>query len=156
MAFISALRQVPGGALTTVYTDTNDFALGDKVMDEKGNMYVFLKGVASTIAGSWVTYDESGTSTLLAANAVGPVAVAMAATDSTSEYGFYQVYGYCAVSASDTTAADVALYIDGTAGRVDDAVVSGDLVLGASSAAADSTNVLPVMLNFPYVTNILG
>lgn len=155
MAYISNGKQVGLGALTTVYTDATKFALGEVVSDELGKQYVFLTGLDSTAAGSWVTYNESYVTALLAANAVGPVAVAMAATVG-STYGFYQIYGNCAVSASDTTAADKALYIDATAGRVDDAVVTGDLIVGACSTAADSTNVLPVFLNFPFVTDVLG
>lgn len=155
MAFISSAKQVPLGALTTVYTDTTKFSLLERVRDNLGKEYIFLTGVASTAAGSWVSFDEAGLTTLLAANAVGPVGVAMAATVA-STYGFYQIYGTCAVSASDTTAADKALFIDATAGRVDDAVVTGDLVVGAVSTAADTTNVLPVFLSFPFVTDVLG
>lgn len=156
MAYISNGKQVGLGALTTVYTDTTKFALGEIVTDQLGKQYIFLTGVASTVAGSWVTFDEAYLTTLLAANAVGPVGVAMAATVA-STYGFYQIYGHCATSASDTVAAgDVALYIDGTAGRVDDAVVAGDLVVGAFAMDADATNVLPVFLSFPFVTNVLG
>lgn len=155
MAYISNGKQVGLGALTTVYTDATKFSLGEVVSDELGKQYIFLTGVASTVAGSWVTFDEAYLTALVVANAVGPVGVAMAATVA-STYGFYQIYGNCAVSASDTTAADVALYIDGTAGRVDDAVVAGDLVVGACSTAADTANVLPVFLNFPFVTNVLG
>ena len=155
MAYISNGKQVGLGALTTVYTDATKFSLGEVVSDELGKQYIFLTGLDSTAAGSWVTFDESYVTALLAANAVGPVAVAMAATVG-STYGFYQIYGNCAVSASDTTAADKALFIDATAGRVDDAVVTGDLIVGACSTAADTTNVLPVFLNFPFVTDVLG
>ena len=51
-------------------------------------------------------------------------------------------------------AADKALYIDGTAGRADDADVSGDSIHGAFSMTADTTNVATVMLNYPFVTDI--
>ena len=40
--------------------------------------FIYLKGVASTVLGSFVTYNADDNSTaLLAANAIGPVAVAM-------------------------------------------------------------------------------
>ena len=43
--------------------------------------FVYLKGVASTALGSWVTYNAGDNSTtLLAANAIGPVAIAMSAS----------------------------------------------------------------------------
>jgi ABC-type uncharacterized transport system permease subunit len=70
--------------LTNVDT-VQKYTFGSRVQDKDCNEYIYLKGVASTLAGSWVTYDELGVTTLLAANAKGPVAIAMAATDSTSE-----------------------------------------------------------------------
>lgn len=120
------------------------------------NRLIYLKGVGSTVAGSWVTYDETGATTLLVANAVGPVAIAMGATNTTGKYGWYLVEGTYATAASDTTAANKALYIDGTAGRVDDLPVAGDLVVNAWSTASDTANALPVRINRPFVTDVLG
>ena len=55
--------------------------------------FIYLAGVASTVTGSWVTFDQDGNTTaLLAANAIGPVAVAMGANVASS-YGWYQIYG---------------------------------------------------------------
>lgn len=76
--FDSDTSVVDTSAKTTVLT---------RAFDSAGNEYIYLKGVASTIVGSWVTYDETGLTTLLAANAKGPVAVSMSITDSTSEWG---------------------------------------------------------------------
>jgi hypothetical protein len=135
---------------------TKKFRLGTEKTDVDGKVYIYLKGVASTAAGSWVTFDENFATTLLAANAVGPVAISMAANTSATNYSWYQVKGINAIASTDTVAADKALYIDGTAGRADDAVVSGDLIVGAASMAADSSNVCTVMLNRPFVTDVLG
>ena len=42
--------------------------------------FIYLKGVASTVVGSFVTYNQGDSTTaLLVANAVGPVATAMSA-----------------------------------------------------------------------------
>lgn len=151
------LRKVENPAIIDT---TQQEVFGARGYDENGNVYIYLKGVTSTVAGSWVTYNSnsaSGATTLLAADAVGSVAVAMAATNTTSKFGWYMIAGYTAVSASDTVAgAGVPLFIDATAGRVDDAVVTGDLVVGATSTAADTANVLPVVLNYATVTNSLG
>lgn len=155
MAF-ETVQIVPQGALTDVYTDLTKYRLGQRVRDEKGKEYIFLKGASSTAAGVWATYDEAYATTLLAANAVGPVGIAMAAIDANTKYGFYQIYGVNASASTDTVAADKALYIDGTAGRADDAVVTGDLIVGASSATADTSNVATVMLAYPFVTDVLG
>jgi hypothetical protein len=132
------------------------FRLGTRKKDIAGNEYVYLKGVASTAAGSWVSFDESHVTTLLAANAVGQVGIAMAAIDATTKFGWYQVYGVNTIASTDTTAADKALYIDGTNGRADDAVVSGDLIVGAKSETSDTANVCSVRLVYPHVTDVLG
>jgi len=129
-------------------------AYADNTTPER--QYLYLKGVASTVAGSWVTYDSSGNTALLAANAVGNVAIAMAAINTTGKYGWYQVKGAYATAKSDTTAANKALYIDTTSGQVDDAIVSGDLVLNAFSTASDTAGALPVYINYPMVTDVLG
>lgn len=101
--------------------------------------FIYLKGVASTALGSWVTYNmDDGSTTLLAANAIGPVAVAMAATVA-STWGWYQISGK-AVGAVLTGFADNAnVYATATAGSVDDAVVAGDRVKNAKGASAIGT-----------------
>lgn len=155
MAYFSNAKTVAAGAITNVDTAKTD-VLGQRRQDESGKQYIYLAGAASTAAGVWVTFDESFATTLLAANAVGPVAIAMAAVDSTSKYGWYQIYGVNTIASTDTVAADKPLYIDGTAGRADDAVVTGDLIVGAVSSTADTSNVATVFLNYPYVTDALG
>lgn len=120
-----------------------------------GKIYIYMLGVASTGAGSFVSFDEAFATTLLAANAIGKVAVAMAATVA-SRYGWYQIYGVSTTAKTDTVAAGTQAYIDGTAGRVDDAVVTGDMVLGCTIESADATNVATVSLAFPFVTDALG
>lgn len=98
--------------------------------------FVYLKGVANTAAGSWVTYNmDDGGTTLLAANAIGPVAVAMSANVA-SQYGWYQVSGKAVGKALAAFADDGNVYATSTAGSVDDAVVAGDLVHNAKGASA--------------------
>ncbi|KQZ25845.1 hypothetical protein ASD50_20700 [Mesorhizobium sp. Root552] len=100
--------------------------------------FIYLKGVGSTVRGSAVTYNaDDFTSTLLAANAIGPVAVAMAATVA-NKYGWYQISGKGVVKAG-TVADDGNVYATGTPGQVDDAVVAGDRVKNAKFASADGT-----------------
>jgi hypothetical protein len=129
--------------------------LGSKFQDEAGNEYIYAKGCASNAAGKFVKYDENFLCALLAADMVGPVGISMSAFVA-NEYGWVQIAGVNTQASTDTIAADVALYIDGTAGRADDAVVTGDLILGATSETADTANVATVHLNYPFVTNILG
>lgn len=131
--------------------------LGLIAQDNQGGEYIYLSGVASVSVGSWVTYDENGVTALLTANAVGPVAVAMAAVTA-GYYGWFcikspkaGVTGKC-----DTIADNKAVFIDGTDGRVDDAVVTGDLVLNAFSRSTDSSNLATFQIDHPSVNDNLG
>jgi hypothetical protein len=101
--------------------------------------FIYLLGVASTAVGSWVTYNlDNGSTTLLAANAIGPVAVSMSANVA-NQYGWYQIQGK-AIGAALTGFVDNAnVYATATAGSIDDAVVAGDRVKGAVGASAVGT-----------------
>ena len=144
------------GALTDVDTSARN-PLMSTAFDADGGEYMYLTGVASTGLGSWVTYDELGITALLTANAVGPVAVALAATVA-STFGWYCVKSPKSgvTGKTDTIADNLAVYIDGTDGRVDDAVVAGDLVMGAYSRSTDSSNLATFQIDHPFVNNILG
>lgn len=155
MAYLTGPSMTFNGDTSVVDTSAVH-TIGTRANDSSGNQYIYLKGVGSTAAGSWVSYDENYATTLLAANAVGSVAIAMAAVDATTKYGWYQIYGVNTIAKTDTVAADKALFIDGTAGRADDAVVTGDLIVGAASMTSDTSNVATVQLNYPFVTDVLG
>jgi hypothetical protein len=100
--------------------------------------FIYLKGVGSTAVGSVVLYNPDDFSTsLLAANDIGPVAVAMSA-NVTGQYGWYQIGGKAVVKAG-TVADNGNVYASGTPGTVDDAVVAGDRVKNAKFASADGT-----------------
>lgn len=137
---------------TDAVHDSAKHKLGTRAWDEDGNEYIYLQGVASVGAGSWVSFDEALATLLLTANAVGRVAIAMAAVVA-SKYGWFQIYGKNTVAKTDTIVADKGLYIDGTDGRADDAGVAGDLIHGAISRSADTSNVATVEINYPYVND---
>jgi hypothetical protein len=100
--------------------------------------FIYLKGVASTVIGSVVIYNADDFSTsLLAPNDIGPVAVAMAPTVA-NQFGWYQIQGKAVVKAA-TVANDANVYATATPGQVDDAVVAGDRVKNAKFASADGT-----------------
>jgi hypothetical protein len=102
--------------------------------------FKYLKGVASTGIGEWVTYNADDNSTaLLAANAIGPVAVAMAANASSSTYGWYQIIGKAVGKALVGFLDNANVYATATAGSIDDAVVAGDRVKNAKGASAVGT-----------------
>lgn len=106
--------------------------------------FIYLKGVAATDVGSWVTYNPDDWSTkLLVANDIGPVAVAMAATVA-GEFGWYQVHGKAIGKALAGFLDDANVFATATPGSVDDAVVAGDRVKGAKGASAVGTPVAGV------------
>lgn len=101
--------------------------------------FIYLKGAASVADGEWVTYNlDDWTVTRLAANAIGPVAVARGAYVA-NKFGWYQISGkgYGKVLAGFVDNANV--YATATAGSVDDAVVAGDRVKGVVGASAINT-----------------
>jgi hypothetical protein len=83
-----------------------------------------------------VTYNgDDMSTTLLAANAIGPVAIAMSACVA-SNFGWYQIAGKAQGLALASFADNGNVYATATAGSVDDAVVAGDrvkLAVGAST-----------------------
>ena len=132
---------------------TQKFRLGTRKRSANNKEFIYLKGVASLVAEDFVVFDENFATTRAIADEVGPVAVAMAAVDATTEYGWFQIYGV-ATGDTATVAADKALYLTATAGRLDDTDVAGDSVHGVFSMAADSSNSCSVWLNYPFVTDI--
>ena len=147
--FDSDTSVVDTSAKTTVLT---------RAFDSAGNEYIYLKGVASTIVGSWVTYDETGLTTLLAANAKGPVAVSMSITDSTSEWGWKQIWGVAEACIAANTADNGTLGYETTAGYAGDGRAAGDQMVGAIAreATGASAAVATVQINYPYATDALG
>jgi hypothetical protein len=101
--------------------------------------FIYLKGLVGTVAGSWVTYDlDAGTTALITANAIGPVAVAMSANVA-NQYGWYQITGKAFTKSGDVSDSG-AVYIDTADGQCDDAAVAGDLMYNAVWASDDDTN----------------
>ena len=126
---------------TTSTTQLHPTGLIVKASDPtyNGGEFIYLKGLASTAVGSWVTYNEDdGSTTLLAANAIGPVAVAMSANVA-NQYGWYQISGKAVGLALTAFADNANVYATATAGSIDDAVVAGDRVKGAKGASAVGT-----------------
>ena len=139
------------GELGTTH-DTQQQPLGMRMQDNNGNVYIYLKGVASTAAGMWVAYDEDKQSSLLTATIAAklyPVAIATAAITA-NYYGWYMTAGdaYQGMVLANC-AAESLLYATSTAGYLDDSGTTK--VIGAiCTTARGSTNGLTnVMLNYP-------
>lgn len=145
MAYTIMNQQLGCPAIADVHTAgyVAAWKLGDivKAVDPTYGVgeFIYLKGLDSTAVGTWVTYNQDDNSTtLLAANAIGPVAVAMSASV-TGKYGWYQISGKAIGKALTGYADDALVYATATAGSVDDTVVAGDRVKNAKGASAVGT-----------------
>lgn len=143
---VDTSAKVPVGTIVTATDPT--YGAGE---------FIYLKGVASTAIGSWVTYNlDDGSTALLAANAIGPVAVAMAATVA-STWGWYQISGKAVGLALASYADNGLVWATSTAGSVDDAVADGDMVhlaKGASAVDTPSTGFAEFEISRPYTDDI--
>lgn len=116
--------------------------------------FIYLKGVANTVRGSFVVFNYDDGSTVLAvANGIGPVAVAMAANVASS-YGWYQISGKAVGKVLAAFADNANCYLTSTDGSIDDTVVAGDYVFGAKGASAidtPSTGLAEIEISRPFV-----
>lgn len=138
MANFETVQIVPAGAITDLYTDLTKYRLGQRVRDQAGNEYVFLKGVASTVAGDPVVFDSAFATTRLAGTLVGDVAIAMAAIVANT-YGFYQIYGNAQGNAVAT--GGVRLYTSTVTGQLVATVVTGALINGLFTVPGNGNTV---------------
>lgn len=131
---------------------SEEFDLLQRAEGDAGKEYIYLTGVGSTIVGNWVTYDELGISTLLVANAIGPVAVAMAITDATTEFGWYQIVGSAEAALAANCAANVAIGYESTSGYAGDGKGAGDTIYNAFSRdATTAAAIATVQIMYPFV-----
>lgn len=139
---------VPKVALGTIVTATDPtYGSGE---------FILLKGLDSTVVGSWVTYNaDDWTTTLAVADAVGPVAVAMGICV-TGDYGWYQISGKAVGKVLSGFVDNATPYLTSTAGSLDDTAVAGDYVHNAKGASAidtPSTGLAEFEISRPWVAN---
>lgn len=151
IATTSTTKKHPLGTIILAYDSAStNYGTGE---------FIYLLGVASTAVGSWVVYNQDDNSTaLLAANAIGPVAVAMSANVA-SQYGWYQISGKAVGKVLAGFVDNANVYGTATAGSVDDAVVAGDRVQnckGASAIDTPSTGLAEFEIQRPFVNDALA
>lgn len=147
------------GSLGDVDTAARN-ALGTRVQgtDSTGNgaEYIYLTGVASTIVGSVVTFDELSITTLIAANAKGPVAVATGLTVAAT-FGWYGIQGTFLTDVVANSADNSTIGRETTDGKVGDGRAAGDQIANAfQRAATTSAAVVLVQYDHPYVDDFMG
>lgn len=155
-AFKTGSQVASSGNLTDVDTVARN-PLGSSV---EGNdsfnakaEFVYLQGCAGTIAGTVVTYDEAGLTSLIALNAVGPVAVALAPCVA-GTFGWYAVRGTFPVDVVASCADNAKLGIETTSGKVGDGCAVGDAISGMVSRAATTTAAIVMcQLMYPSVND---
>ena len=148
MSFFVGSPVVFGGP--TSVDDSAQNKLGTRARDNEGNEYIYLEGVASVIAGSWVLYDEAFATVGLdtGAEEKGPVAVAMAAVTA-NKFGWFMIWGTTSASSGDV-ADNGLVFATSTVFVCDDAAVADQQVIGAKWRGADASSVAVVQLNYPW------
>lgn len=148
---VSSTQQHPlGTRVRAVDRGTNQNGEGE---------FVYVKGVASGAAGSFVLISEDDYSTsLLAANDIGQVGILMAALVA-STYGWAQVRGKAVGKVAAGFVDNANVYSTATAGTVDDAVVAGDRIKkckGASAIDSPATGMAEFEIDYPFVDDALA
>lgn len=131
--------------------------LGKRVKFQ-GNEFIYLKGITSCAQGSWVTFDEAHVTLLAVANAQGRVAVAGAAVDASTKFGWFQIYGKVPAKVLASFADNGKVYLTATPGSVDDADVSADFVIGAVGRSAidvPATGQANFEISYPFVMDLV-
>lgn len=140
---------------TTVVHTSQQNPLGMRQFDAAGNEYIYLKGVASLVAGDWVTYNPATgvTVRIPAATTNGLLAVAIAAPTAT-QFGWFQIFGltptYTAIT-TDAAADGKTLTVgSGTAGRASTGPVTTKNMFGAVAVGASASNIGTAFIAYPF------
>jgi hypothetical protein len=163
MTFVAQSTGVGFPAIGAVVSDDgyNDVTPLGTIIDAVDPTYgagefIYLAGAANTVLGSVVVYNSDDFSTTLAAaDAIGPVAVAMGATVASTK-GWYQISGKGVAKVLSGFADNADCYLTSTAGSIDDTLVAGDYISGMKGASAidtPSTGLAEVELSRPSVSN---
>lgn len=145
---VDSSQKWPLGTTCKGYSATHGFA-----------EFIYLKGVASTAIGSVVTYDEAGVSTLLVANAQGPIAVSLAANTAATTYSWYCIRGKIDAACASSSADNADVGYESAAGTIGDGRAAGDGIANAMSRSATdtpSTGLCWLQINYPYCDDFIG
>mgnify|MGYP001616050219 CR=1 FL=1 len=124
----------------------NDLGAIRKMND--GSEYIYLAGCSSCVAGSVVLFRPVAfTAILVASGLKGSVAVSTGAVNTATKYGWFFLSGEYtqAVHLGSAIASNVALFIGGVSGQIDDTAVKGDQIFNAfvrNALGADGSIVL--------------
>lgn len=117
--------------------------------------FIYLKGIASTVIGTMVDFDQYLNTTALspATAGTGPVAIAMSANVA-NQYGWYQIEGAAVVRAPNAMVVGADVFsLAATPGSVDDAAVAGEQILNAkvsTTTGTPGTGLGVIQINRPF------
>ena len=154
----TAAAELNSRAAITVATidQTALFTVGRLYTDSNGDVYIYLEGIASTVAGDVVSFivttTGAATTARIITNAVGHVGVAIGALIG-GDFGWVQVAGLNLATQMDASAVVGAAYIGGTTGGVDHNAVAGDRIDGMQIVVAESSGSGGVYMTYPAVNN---
>ena len=102
--------------------------------------FIYLKGIASTVVGSMVDYDQYlGTTALSpATGGIGPVAVAMSANVA-NQFAWYQICGTAAVKCPTSVVGGEVFMLAATPGSVSSADVANETICNAKFTTLTGT-----------------
>ncbi len=144
-------------AFYTAVDSSKKYRIGTERKDQLGNVWKYLKGVSSLVAYDAVTFDELGVTTLLAANAKGPVAFAGGTVDSSSKYGWFGVEGTFTVNMVANSADNTQIGRETTDGKVGDGRAAGDEINNCWARSATTTaGTGTVQCYRPFVNDATG
>lgn len=143
MSSFQPIDQIIGAMPITTVDATQQHNLGKRMFAYDATLgrgeFVYVKGVASGAAGLLSTYiPGTGTTALTVARSKGLVGVMMSALVA-GTFGWLQIKGLAEIQVNGAVVAGSTVYVTAGAGKVDDAVVAGDIVYGANFATADGT-----------------
>lgn len=139
-------------------------ALGTECVGNDGVIYIYLQGIASTLAGSWVSIGAVHVTALLTTAASGRIAVASAAIGA-AQFGWYAVLGNVTfalassngtiVSAGGQLAACSTVPGQVVAHGTSTGSAVGDFIFGAYAYSAQPSSaddiIASVYLNRPFI-----
>lgn len=151
---MSAFRTPVIAPLGTLSVD--DSALNPvltEAVDVNGKRYIYLAGVASCIAGSWVAYDEAGVTagldTDVATSIVSNVAVAQAAVVA-GKYGWFGIDGVFSAGVLVSFADNAKVFATSTVFMVDDTSVAGSQIVAAVGRGAEASGLALIEIHRPF------
>jgi hypothetical protein len=131
------------------------YALGSKTMDNSGNEFIYLSGVASCAQYDWVTFtgNSTGSVTRLAtASAKGNVAIAQAAITN-NRYGWFLIKGQGRGNADSGTTAGDNLYSSGTVAIVKSLTTPGSIICRSVAKSSVAGGSIIATIEYPFITS---